>query len=282
MPILTLKNDQLTVTISTLGAEIQSITDANGIERLWEGDSAVWGGRAPVLFPFAGGLKDDYCLYEGKRYEMPKHGFARLKEFVVEESSATQATLLLDEKMPVYPFDYAFRVRFTLEGSALKVDYITENTGDGELYFGVGAHEAYACPEGIEAYRLVFDEIETLRTSALIGSQIAYDAVTVLENSRELPLKQEYFAIDALVFLGVQSRGVILKSDLHPRTVRVDFPGHDYLLVWTKPNAKYICIEPWTNPPEFVDSDHQLTHKPGMTRLLAHESKTFTHTISFE
>lgn len=33
-----IKNDQLTVEISSLGAELQSIKDANGNEYLWDGD----------------------------------------------------------------------------------------------------------------------------------------------------------------------------------------------------------------------------------------------------
>ena len=59
MSIVTLKNEELTVKISTLGAEIQSIEDKNRVERLWQGDPAIWKGRAPILFPVAGGFKDD-------------------------------------------------------------------------------------------------------------------------------------------------------------------------------------------------------------------------------
>ena len=33
-----IKNDQLTLEISSLGAELQSIKDANGNEYLWDGD----------------------------------------------------------------------------------------------------------------------------------------------------------------------------------------------------------------------------------------------------
>ncbi len=36
-----IKNDQLTLEISSLGAELQSIKDANGNEYLWDGDEKV-------------------------------------------------------------------------------------------------------------------------------------------------------------------------------------------------------------------------------------------------
>ncbi|MDY3816081.1 MAG: aldose 1-epimerase family protein, partial [Candidatus Limiplasma sp.] len=77
MSLITLRNEALTVTISSLGAEMQSIRDARGRERLWQGDPAVWKGRAPILFPIAGGLKDDGYFLNGKRYDMPKHGYVR-------------------------------------------------------------------------------------------------------------------------------------------------------------------------------------------------------------
>ena len=64
------------VEISPLGAELQSVS-AGGVQKLWSGDKRVWSGRAPILFPFCGGLKNDGYFYNGARYDMPKHGFAR-------------------------------------------------------------------------------------------------------------------------------------------------------------------------------------------------------------
>ena len=49
-----IKNDQLTVEISSLGAELQSIKDANGNEYLWDGDPKYWARRSPLLFPIVG------------------------------------------------------------------------------------------------------------------------------------------------------------------------------------------------------------------------------------
>ena len=35
-------NEELSVEISPLGAEIQSVVDKNGVERMWQGDPNVW------------------------------------------------------------------------------------------------------------------------------------------------------------------------------------------------------------------------------------------------
>ena len=70
MSLVTLQNGILEVTISSKGAELQSIRDTNGVERLWQGDPAFWTGRAPILFPVAGGFREDAYELDGKRYPM--------------------------------------------------------------------------------------------------------------------------------------------------------------------------------------------------------------------
>ena len=58
--MITLQNQQLTVKIDELGAQLHSIKrQDNGIEYLWQGDPASWNRQAPILFPFVGRLKDD-------------------------------------------------------------------------------------------------------------------------------------------------------------------------------------------------------------------------------
>lgn len=52
----TLQNEFLTVEVSDLGAELQSIKDADEHEYLWQGDDKYWGRRSPILFPIVSGL----------------------------------------------------------------------------------------------------------------------------------------------------------------------------------------------------------------------------------
>ena len=44
---ITLKNDCLAVMVSPAGAELRSIKQNNGEERLWQGDPEWWNGQAP-------------------------------------------------------------------------------------------------------------------------------------------------------------------------------------------------------------------------------------------
>ena len=87
--MIQIENEQLTVQIDPLGAQMHSIKrNAAGLEYLWQGDPKSWKRQAPVLFPFVGRLKDDQYEYQGKVYHQTQHGFARDREFqVVEQSS---------------------------------------------------------------------------------------------------------------------------------------------------------------------------------------------------
>ncbi len=72
--ICTLEHDELAVRISPVGAETQGVV-RDGVERMWSGDPAVWGRRAPLLFPLIGCLREGFYELEGCRIAAPMHGF---------------------------------------------------------------------------------------------------------------------------------------------------------------------------------------------------------------
>lgn len=279
--IITISNNTLTVTISTKGAEIKSIKK-NGKEIIWEGDPSVWSGQTPILFPICGGLKDDKFIYGGKEYTLEKHGYARISEFEIEKADKSSAVFLLksnEESLKKYPFEYEFRVFFTLDENTLKVDYTAKNTGDKTMYYAAGAHEAYACANGIEEWSVIFEKDEEFKRTVLNGNLLELTPVPFAENGKELPLKNEYFETDAIVLENIKSRRVTLKNRNTKENIDVEFEGNDYLLIWTKPGANYICIEPWGALPDFVDSDNRLEHKKGITALAKGEEHTNSHKI---
>ncbi len=277
-----ISNGIITAVISTKGAELKSVVK-DGCEILWEGNPDVWAGQAPILFPLCGGLKDDKYVLEGKEYTLQKHGFARGSEFEVESAADTSATFILrsnDETKAGFPFDFELRVTYTLIDNKIEVGYSVKNAGSGDMYFSIGGHEGYACEGGVEEYSLIFDEEESFTCNILDGNLLEYNTYSVGEG-RELPLKYDFFTIDALTFLGLKSRGVKLVHRKSGKSLRVEFEGFDYLFVWTKPNAhaNYICIEPWCGIPDFVDSDFDITKKRGIVKLQANDEKVLTHSI---
>ena len=280
---LILSNETIKATFSTKGAELISVIK-DGKENIWIADPDVWACHAPLLFPICGGLKDDKYIYEGKEYTLLKHGYIRNLEFDVESKTDKEIVFLHrsnDETLSQYPFHYELRVIYTLEDSTLKIDYNVKNLDDTCMYYSIGAHEGYYCPEGIEEYSIIFDENEMLDSNILNGNLLEYKTINVGENTCELPLKYEYFAVDALVFLNLKSRKVSLKNRKTNNEIKLEFEGHDFFLLWTKPDAKYICLEPWCGCQDFVDSDYDLKNKKGIIKLSAKEEKTKTHSITF-
>ncbi len=280
---LILSNQIIKATFSTKGAELISVIK-DGKEKIWIGDPDVWASHAPLLFPICGGLKDDKYIYEGKEYTLLKHGYLRNLEFDVESQNDKKIVFLHrsdNYTLKQYPFNYELRIIYTLEGSTLKVDYSVKNLDDTCMYYSIGAHEGYYCPEGIEEYSIIFDKNENLDSNILNGNLLEYDTINVGKNTCELPLKYEYFSVDALAFLNLKSRKVSLKNRKTGEEIGLEFEGHDFFLLWTKPGAKYICMEPWCGCQDFIDADYDFVHKKGIIKLSGREEKTKTHKIIF-
>lgn len=280
--MITIKNEFLTASINEVGAELRSLT-CNGREYIWEGKPEVWSGACPIMFPICGGLKDDKYFFEGKEYTLEKHGYARFKTFSVESKTESSVVLLhtSDEETKVkFPFDYELRVKYTLQDKTLKMDFTVLNKTDKTMYFNIGSHEGYATPEGIEDYDVIFPEKETLNTGVLYGNLLSNQRMPIIKDQNYLPLYEKHFTIDALVFTELKSKSATLRNRKNGRGVRVDFPDANYFLLWHKPNAPYMCVEPWNGVQDIVGSSYELTEKEGITALASGKEYNFAHSIT--
>jgi len=278
-----LNNGKLTVKINEFGAELSSVV-YQGTEYIWEGDPTVWSGRAPIMFPICGEQPVGGYVANGKNYRFEKrHGFARVSMFEVESANDTSATLVLkdsDATRAVYPFAFALRVTFTLCDNAVKVDYAIENPSDVPMYASVGAHEAYACPEGIENYEIVFERPETAARFLVNENGHLSGSVPFFDNTAVYQPQEKEFELDAIVTKEIKSRKVVLRKKDGGRTVTVEFPDHPFLLFWQKPGAKYLCIEPWCGIAQAADGDQRIEKFEGIQEIAAHSTLVRTHTIT--
>ena len=148
------------------------------------------------------------------------------------------------------------------------------------MYFSVGAHEGYACKEGIEACEVIFNRTESFETCLLDGGILSRLKQKILPDGKVLPLKESYFETDALIFENVNSDEVTLFNRESGRRITVGFDGFENLLIWTIPGAGYVCIEPWSGFPDYSDTDGDFTKKNAIQRLAARGRMTKVHTVT--
>mgnify|MGYP001774838951 FL=1 len=255
--MIQISNQHLIVTMTQEGGTLTSIRDAKtGREYLWQGDPAYWTGQAPNLFPFVGRLYEKTYTLRGKAYPMTIHGFVRHAQMAVEEEQEASCCFLLTdspETLAVYPYRFAFRIRYALEGPVLQVAFQVENRSEEPLYCGMGGHPGFNVPleEGLtfEDYELTFPEACTPRQVVFSPAlQVAPERPAYpLEEGRKLPLRHELFDLDAVVLAGAP-RQVTLSSPKGSHGVTVAYPQMPYVGFWHKPqtDAPYVCIEPWS------------------------------------
>jgi galactose mutarotase-like enzyme len=127
---------------------------------------------------------------------------------------------------------------------------------------------------------LIFSEKETLYAYALNGDILTDYTKLMLNNSNKLVLDDRFFALDAVVFKDVKSNSVTLQSRISDRRVRVDFDGFDYLVLWHKHTAPYLCIEPWCGLSDLAGSSFDFAEKAGMRALTPGSHFARTHVIT--
>ncbi len=285
-----LENELLKVSIAEKGAELQGIfrKDVN-MEYLWSGNPAFWAKKSPVLFPVVGGLKNNRYTYEGKTYELGRHGFARDKVFTVTAQTAASAgfTLLANEEtLQHYPFNFRFTIHYTLQQATLQVTYEVENTGDTTMLFSVGGHPAFKVPlsndTGYEDYYLQFEAVENAGRWPLSPEGLIEQAPDpLLTNSDTLHLNKPLFYADALVLKNLVSRSVTLKCEQHAHGLHFNFKDFPYLGIWSAKDADFVCIEPCCGLADSVNASGELAQKEGIEQLPAHQTFRRTWDATF-
>lgn len=267
--------DGLAAAINPLGAELWWLRDGAGNDLQWDGDARVWNGRAPILFPFVGTLRDGHYRAEGAEHAMARHGFARRMLFEVVAHTTTSASFRLAADAATrgaYPFEFALILTFTVDGNALTVAARIENPGDAPLPASFGFHPALRWPLVAGAPRaghtITFDADEPQPIHRLDAAGLLAGARPSPIVDRVLDLHDDLFTDDAILLLGLNSRGVIYGAPTGPQ-IRVTFENLPDLGIWTKPGGGYICIEPWHGYSDPAGFTGDVFDKPGIIAIAA-------------
>ena len=276
--IYTIQNEFLTVSADDQGGELRSVfCETSGVEYLWQGDPKWWAGRAPLLFPFIGKLKDGFYKHRGKQYSCTQnHGFARRNKFISTGNSKNSLAFLLsanEATRSVYPFEFELFVVYELKGRSLFTEFKVTNKSDEDMYFSIGGHPAFNCPllqgETFEDYEINFNEKETAGTHIITEDGLAScETLPFFNDTSQIPLKYELFnKYQTLVFSNLKSTSADLRSQRSGAGVTLDFEGFPYFGIWQPPGAPFVCLEPWQGVDDSPEASGNLCEKAGIMKL---------------
>ncbi|MRN06911.1 aldose 1-epimerase family protein [Lactobacillus sp. 0.1XD8-4] len=289
--MITLQNQQLTIQINELGAQLHSIKRLdNQIEYLWQGDPASWKRQAPILFPFVGRLKNDQYSYAGKTYHQTQHGFARDRQFNVIEQTPTMVIMEQhddDKTLQVFPFSFNLQVKYELQNNKLAVSYRVINPSeDKTLIYAIGAHPGFNMPltkAGVfNRTKLSVWPAEEYSRVLLEGPYNDLEHPQLIDMKEARMLDHDDFNHDAIIFKTDGGHFTAKLTDtVVNHGVTVDTFDTEYVGVWSQypATAPFVCVEPWWGIADNVNADGTLLHKQGMHRLAPAEEDNYKFSI---
>ena len=273
--MIIVENEYLKAVIVSKGAELQSLfCKKTGIEHMWSADDSFWGKHSPVLFPIVGTLKEDTYFYKEKSYSLPRHGFAREKNFEEKRISSAEAVFTLKhdlQTLAVFPFNFTLKLRYRLNEASLSCTYEVENPGKEDLLFSLGAHPAFAVPfQAGTAYNdhyLQFSRDESLYRWKLKEGLITSDVSLLATSNDRLYLNAALFYEDAIVIKQMASNTITLGCDKHEHGFHFTFDNFPFFGIWAAKDAPFVCLEPWCGIADNVSHDQQFANKEGIEML---------------
>lgn len=257
----TVKNSDLALTASDQGGLLWAVTKPDGQQLLWGGDSAIWGSRAPVCFPWCGNIQDGWYEQDGvRRAATTRHGFVRdVAHQFVGETEKTLTFRLDHAGDETWPWPFAFRTTHELEGRQVRTLCAAVNRGDRPMPVQMGYHPAFRVP--------------------FVPESALTDYVFRFESGKVIPLEPHLFDNDSFPVddTGAWCR---LEHTATGRYIQVSTAGFYTTLLWSKPGVPgFVCIEPWDG---FVGPSHDLAQRPGAVLLQPGEERSWRLEMDFE
>jgi len=275
--------------IARHGGELQALR-LGGSDLLWDA-GPLWPRHAPLLFPVVGGLNCDLLRHGAEAYPMPRHGFARDRDFSwLERSPAACALELRDDEhsRKAYPFAFRLILRYALTAAGLRLDLELHNPATTALPASLGLHPAFRWPlvpgASKAAHRLTLeaDEPGPIRRLDTRGLLTREDQPTPISRL-ELALHEELFREDALIFLQPRSRSLRYEIPGGP-SLALAWEGFPHLGLWAKPDPgpSFLCIEPWAGHADLVGWDGEFSEKPGVFLVAPGATRRWAFSVALD
>lgn len=277
--------------IKSLGAELTSFKDNEGLQYLWQGDPAFWSGQSPILFPIVGSIRDKKAIVgRSKTCNMERHGVVKKMEFALidsTEDSATFSVVSTPETKERFPYDFELQVKYMIHGKTLTIAFTAINKDTEPMPYFVGGHPAFRCPlfegEAFEDYVVEFDQKEYANCPRSLKNGLidVEHRTLILNNSKTFPMDRTWFSYDCQIFDQLKSRSAKMYNPKTGKGVKLDYPGFEYVIVWSSKNGgDFVAVEPWTGLCTCSDEDDIFEHKRGVKILAPNESQTLSYDIT--
>ena len=208
----------------------------------------------PVLFPlvsFNHLPEADHCYeWQGHRFEMPQHGFARRSLWTVVEQSACAVTMELVDTQTTrasYPFAFCHRLTYRLAGGRLHGEQSITNRAGKPMPFSTGFHPYFAVPLTPRGRRAdCFVVVPDCRRLTMHGRGDHFTAKPFL--AQNWSVSED---VSATLFLAdLRKRELVLVDPVSELEVVLNWEGapqHRFVAFWSRsPAEPFYCLEPWT------------------------------------
>jgi len=228
----------------------------------------------PILFPFPNRIRHGVFIWRGERFEFEDktsgghhiHGLVFNRPWKVDELTASPeraycslsfASSEHEEIELQYPFPFHLRVEYILRESALTMRFTATNVGDETLPMGVGFHPYFRCP--------ISERTEPSQCFVTVPAAAYWELdQQLLPTGRILPVSGKMDMRSGAPFAGMRwdhvftqivvdekervSRCLIEDRMIGLRTVVESDAVFREIVVYTPPNRRAICFEPYTCP----------------------------------
>jgi galactose mutarotase-like enzyme len=204
-------------------------------------DSPVSAGGIPVLFPFAGRVKDDRYTLCGKEYFMPMHGLVKNRTFAVKRQSAHAVTVWVKEDEALYdrnyPFYHTLELEYRLHNDALELIARIENRSQQPLPHTLGFHP----------YFVATDRQALTLTHHMT---VHYDYTREVDSPAPASIRLEQ-ALDNVYCAPTRGEYTLVNAPDGYRVRCVTDEAFQSLVVYTGKSGS-VCIEPWCGIPDSI------------------------------
>lgn len=286
--LITIKNNNVSATIDTMGAQLISLKDNKNTEYIWQRNPDIWKNCSPILFPIVGNCRNNKTIINGCAYEIPKHGPCKTTEFHMKAITESTASFEITEKdfpTDCYPYPFHLIVHYTLQNQTLDLTLELSNSSEKPIFYCIGLHPGICCPlhegETFEDYILRFGRKQNFGYRRYDTKKQEFDMSHEYPfpgNQIEIPLSRELFLHDAIWFDRLSSKELSLINPKTGHGLATFFPDFETVAFWTSlsKNAHYICIESWNGSAICSDEDNEFLHKNHLQKLNPDDSKKYT------